>query len=349
MSSRQWSLTIAIGLVLGWALFACAPGPNLPAGPTAIPTLIPATDAPQGLNTTPTAAFAIMSYPAQSPRAEAGEGIYQAECASCHGVDGTGAIPEARNFRDLDYMRGETPASFYVAITEGRGGMPAYQERISSDERWDVVFFIWRLSTTGQILEQGEQVYDENCAVCHGESGGGDLLGSADFTDLRQMDQLAPRDLYLAVTQGRGSMPSWQARLSQDTRWAVIDYLRTFSYDPTLSGEPSAPTAAVTEQVVTAACEPDQSNPVDWDDAAAVTSGQVIYDARCAACHGQDGSGALPNTPDFTSAAWNEGLLASAGSLYCLVAEGTEAMPAFNQVLDENELWQVITFLASLG
>lgn len=349
MSSRQWSRFLAIIVALGWAATACSPGPNLPVGPTPIPTLVPATDIPQGLSTTPEPAFAIMSYPAQVPRAEAGKQIYQAQCANCHGVDGTGAIPAARNFRDLDYMRGETPASFYVAITEGRAEMPAYQERLSSDQRWDVVFYIWRLSTTHDILQQGSQIYDENCAVCHGESGGGDLLGSADFTDLRQMDQLAPRDLYLSVTQGRGSMPSWQARLSQDSRWAVIDYLRTFSYDPTLPGEPTAPTAPATEQVAAASCSPDRVNPLDWEDEAAVLAGAEIYAARCAACHAADGSGALPNAPDFTATSWIENLLENEGPIFCAVAEGKDSMPGFSQVLQESELWQVITFLRSLG
>ena len=65
----------------------------------------------------------------------------------------------------------------------------------------------------------------------------GEVLGAADLSDLRFVDDQAPCDFYLITTQGKGSMSAWQGRLSQDERWAVIDYVRTFSYDPTLPGE----------------------------------------------------------------------------------------------------------------
>lgn len=50
-------------------------------------------------------------------------------------------------------------------------------------------------------------------------------------------------------------MPAWQGRLSQDERWVVIDYLRTFTFDAGIPGEtqPEAiPTGAATET----ACDP---------------------------------------------------------------------------------------------
>src|SRR3989304_1731340 len=105
----------ALLLVLASFLAGCAGPRSLPSGPTPIPTLIPATEpsGPQG--TTPTASFAILSYPAQLPSAGLGRPLYAANCATCHGAGGTGVVPGARNFNDLDYMRGETPAFFYTA------------------------------------------------------------------------------------------------------------------------------------------------------------------------------------------------------------------------------------------
>jgi mono/diheme cytochrome c family protein len=162
------------------------------------------------------------------------------------------------------------------------------------------------------------------------------------------MGELAPRDLYLTVTQGRGSMPAWQSQLSQDQRWSTIDYVRTFSYDPAISGEinvvqdSGAGTGGST-------CSPDQNNPFAWDDAQTIQTGEALYGAQCAICHGADASGGLPNTPDFTSSEMGQELLEEAGTQFCIVAEGEGVMPAFAETLTEEEIWEILTFLASLS
>lgn len=351
MRGRHRSFSKALFAVLLIGLASCGPPARMPDGPTPIPTLAPATGIPSAIEPTAQPVFAVLSYPAQPPSAAVGQEIFAAQCAQCHGEDGTGSVPGSRNFRDLDYMRGEAPAAFYTAVTEGRGDMPSYGDLLSSDERWDVVFYIWRLSTSAEILGEGMSLYDSDCATCHGEDGSGELLGSADFTDLRQMDNLAPRDLYLTVTQGRGSMPAWQSLLSQDERWSVIDYLRTFTYESDLEGEVavSGPTPTSAEVVEASACDAAQANPLDWEDAGAVQEGQTLYLVQCAMCHGPDGSGGLPQTPDFTSAEVSEALLADPGPRFCSVTEGLGVMPAFGTSLTEQERWQLITYMGSLG
>lgn len=349
MRSRPWKTTLLISLLL-LGLASCAPPAPIPEGPTPIPTLIPATELPSAIEPTEQPAFAILSYPAQPPSAARGQEIYAENCAQCHGPDGTGEVPGSRNFQDLDYIRGETPADFYTAVTEGRGEMPSYRERLSSDERWDVVLFVWRIPTTNASLELGREIYGADCATCHGEDGSGELLGSADFTDLREMDNLAPRDLYLTVTQGRGSMPAWQSQLSQDERWAVIDYLRTFSYDPELEDEVAAPQPTQADETAEASiCPTDLSNPFAADDAPAIQAGQGIYQARCAACHGEDAGGGLPGTPDFTNAEVSDDLGTDPGRYYCSVSEGLGTMPGFGSALSEQEIWQVLLYLRSLA
>jgi mono/diheme cytochrome c family protein len=166
------------------------------------------------------------------------------------------------------------------------------------------------------------------------------------------MDGLAPRDLYLTVTQGRGSMPAWQSLLTQDERWAVIDYLRTFTYDaellqdtgvsqPTATAEATAPVEVV--------CSPDDPNPFAWDSEEAIQAGEGVYQAQCVACHGEDGSGNIPNAPDFTTAEVQEDLRDNPGRYRCAVAEGVGTMPGFGSRISEDEQWQVITYLNSLA
>jgi mono/diheme cytochrome c family protein len=124
---------VSLGLVLG--LSACSGPRSLPGGPTPIPTLMPATELPGGL-TPPTAPpFTILSYPARPPSAALGQPLYESHCARCHGPDGKGVVPGARDFTDLDFMRGESPASFYATITDGRGQMPPFHDTLTSDER----------------------------------------------------------------------------------------------------------------------------------------------------------------------------------------------------------------------
>jgi mono/diheme cytochrome c family protein len=330
-------------------LAACAAPHNLPAGPTPIPTLIPATEPASPLGATTAPVFTIQSYPARLPSAALGKLIYQNNCVDCHGVDGNGIVPGARNFGDLDYMRGESPAFFYTAVTEGRGDMPSFRDRLTSDERWDVIFYVWRFSTNAETLALGQQLYQTNCAACHGEDGIGTVLGASDFTDLRIVDSRAPRDFYLTVTQGKGSMPAWQGRLSQDERWAVIDYLRTFSYDPALPEEVASanPTASSGES----ACDPalqSQSNPFAWNNAEAIDAGQAIYNQSCGMCHGADGTGSLAGTPDLTTTETQSLLRADNGEMLCVVAEGRDAMPGWKETLSVEQMWQVLTYIANL-
>ena len=331
-------------------LAACRPSGGLPQGPTPIPTLIPVSVPGASRPATPTASFTTLSYPAQLPSAERGYEIYREHCAECHGPQGTGVVPGARDFSDTDFMRGETPATFYSVVTEGRGEMPAYTDVLSSDERWDAVFFIWRLSTSSEVIQQGSEIYSQQCSPCHGADGTGELLGSADFTNLREMDSLAPRDLYLTVTQGRGSMPAWQSLLGQDERWAVIDFIRTFTYDPTLPANLDLTTTdgSAGSGSTSSACSA-AVNPFDWGDSEAIQAGQDLFKDQCAACHGEDGSGGLPNTPDFTSAEMHAELESDSAELFCILSEGTGVMPGFQRTLSEEQRWQLLTFLHALA
>ncbi len=346
MRHRAFSILL---FLVGSALFvgACAPASLLPAGPTPIPTLIPATAPVGAVQATELPTFAILSYPARPPSAEEGRPLYQTHCASCHGEDGVGVVPGARNFNDFDYVRGETPSFFYTAITEGRGEMPGFKDALTSDERWDVVFYTWRFSTNSETIALGKQIYEANCAACHGVEGSGEVLGAADFTDLRVVADEAPRDFYLVVTQGEGSMPAWQGRLSQDERWAVIDYLATFSYDPNLPGEEAAAVSQPTPVSEEAVCDPYllETNPFAWDDPVAVAAGLEIYNQSCGMCHAEDGTGGLPGAPDFTTPEAGAEIQTNSGEQLCIIAEGRGNMPGWKEIMTAEQMWQVLTYI----
>lgn len=345
--------------ILVWAisfsvfLAACAPPQPLPSGPTPIPTLIPATIPPNNIEPTEIAVHVVESYPAGLPSASRGQDLYREHCASCHGVDGNGVVPNARNFSDVDYMRGETPAEFYTIITEGRGAdMPAFGEELTSDERWAIVYYIWRFSTTSDTLHQGQEIYQSNCVSCHGEDGRSMILGAANFSDQRFMASQPPSDLYVSVTQGQGSMPAWQARLSQDDRWAVIDYIRTFTYDSQIDGETELTTTDPTNnENERPECTPylEQDNPFEWDNFDVIAAGQTLYNDNCAGCHGEDGTGRLPGILDFTDPTTQADLQNNPGIYLCSIAEGYQSMPQFKEEFSEEEMWQLLTRIAAFG
>src|SRR3990170_2942747 len=213
------------------AIASCAPPSGLPDGPTPIPSLIPVTEVSSVLEPTAPSAYTILSYPARLPSAAQGQEIYASSCATCHGQDGSGAVSGARNFQDLDYMRGETANSFYAAVTEGRGQMPAFSDRLTSDERWDVVFYVWRFSTSTERLDQGRRVYEQVCAACHGPDGRGGLPNTPDFTSALVNAELKaePGRFFCVLSEGEGAMPAFGESLSEDAHWQVLTYLGSLS------------------------------------------------------------------------------------------------------------------------
>ncbi len=177
------------------------------------------------------------------------------------------------------------------------------------------------------------------------------ILGAANLSDPRFASHQSPSDFYVAVTQGIGSMPAWQARLSQDDRWAVIDYLRTFTYDPKLASELAF---LETEDSDADSEGPDCSaylnlaNPFDWADSDAIAAGEELY-VNCDSCHGEDGAGEIPGIIDFTNPTVQGTLLDQPGQFVCITSEGQGAMLGWKDTLNEEQIWQIITFMATLG
>ncbi|MCY4506379.1 MAG: cytochrome c, partial [Acidobacteria bacterium] len=82
----------------------------------------------------------------------------------------------------------------------------------------------------------------------------------------------------------------------------------------------------------------DAVNPVLGDDAA-IAAGDSIYRARCVVCH-RAGGGASPNL-------FRTGL--PTGRFLDAVSRGRDGtnMPAFGELLSQDEIWQVHAFLMS--
>jgi mono/diheme cytochrome c family protein len=90
--------------------------------------------------------------------------------------------------------------------------------------------------SSAEALAAGKESYREHCQSCHGERGDGkgdkaDELSVApgDFTDARVMRRFADGELYWQITHGRRPMPEFASKLSEEKRWQLVDYIRTFA------------------------------------------------------------------------------------------------------------------------
>ena len=82
-------------------------------------------------------------------------------------------------------------------------------------------------TSAGPVPQQdlGRTVYAENCAACHGRSGGGGMGPKlADGAVVERYPDVA--DHRAVVVNGRGAMPAWGDRLSDAEIDAVVRYER---------------------------------------------------------------------------------------------------------------------------
>ena len=81
---KRTIILLALGILILAALAACNTPQPLPVAPTPIPTLIPATMPEAGLGAAKPIAPGVV-FPSAPPSQAAGEAVYKANCASCHG------------------------------------------------------------------------------------------------------------------------------------------------------------------------------------------------------------------------------------------------------------------------
>lgn len=78
---------------------------------------------------------------------------------------------------------------------------------------------------------RGKLVYEKNCQGCHGKTGKGVGGATPNLGDSKRMATLTDQHLFDAVTNGRPGtgMPAWGSVLTEQDRWSVVSYLRTFA------------------------------------------------------------------------------------------------------------------------
>jgi mono/diheme cytochrome c family protein/plastocyanin len=145
----------------------------------------------------------------------------------------------------LEYYRAHSPVALWHALrTE------VVTKGLTDQQVWDLVALVWQSNAAPEVLKAGWKGYAQNCAACHGETGGGNgilaptpaatdtAMGSGskkpfDFTDTRQMLGASPALLQGKIIRGGmgTGMPSWGPLFTEAQTWAFVDYLWMFQFE----------------------------------------------------------------------------------------------------------------------
>jgi mono/diheme cytochrome c family protein len=114
---------------------------------------------------------------------------------------------------------------------------------LQKDKPWIVPEEVKRLKNpfapSESTLKVARGIYVEECAQCHGERGKGDGPEAAmhdpppsDITDVKHMNTVTDGEIFYQISEGRKPMPSFKKRLTEDQRWELVLFVRSFSTPP---------------------------------------------------------------------------------------------------------------------
>jgi mono/diheme cytochrome c family protein len=180
--------------------------------------------------------------PVQPPITGSGKTLFQQNCAPCHGEQGNSDGPSASRLpkpppklSDPATSWGRSPAEYFHIIKYGRiqNFMPPWGQRLDDEQIWQMAYYAWSLHTDQTQVQQGADLYTQNCASCHGPTGAGDgpnaKPGLSDLRDAAKIGILTQADLSQAWQTAHADQgASW----NEEQHRQVLDYLRTFSYVP---------------------------------------------------------------------------------------------------------------------
>lgn len=216
-------------------------------------------------------------------------------------------------------------------------------------------------------VTEGQRIYEERCAACHGLAGDGAgpaaehlFVKPRDFTrDEYKIkstigDEFPSReDLIRVITEGMpgSSMPGWAGVLTSAQTGAVADYIQQ-NFGRFFAQEGYGATRITV---------PRRVNPSDESSA----RGRALYDSdiECVKCHGAAGRGDGPSAFELTDNAghliypadltqpWTFRGGMTPEEIYLRLRTGLTGspMPSFADALSEEETWDLVNYILSLS
>ena len=168
-----------------------------------------------------------------------------------------------------------------------------------------------------QAMSTAHNLFQQNCAQCHGSDGG----GAVGFPNLANADWQWGGDadtVVATIAGGRvAAMPPWAAVIGEPGVEEVVAYVQT------LSGQQA--------------------------DATKAAAGQTHFQTLCSACHGMDGKGnPLLGSPNLTDEVWLYG--GDAATIKQTVMNGRNGqMPAWGDKLGEQRVKLLTAYVTKLA
>lgn len=95
------------------------------------------------------------------------------------------------------------------------------------------------VAATPQNLDSSKAIWLDKCAKCHGDKGAGDGPEAymydpepSDLSSAHMMGEMTDGEIYYKMTEGRKPMPGFKTQLSDEQRWAMVNFLRTLVVKP---------------------------------------------------------------------------------------------------------------------
>lgn len=117
------------------------------------------------------------------------------------------------------------------------------------------------VAADAESLARGADAYQLYCVACHGESGLGDGIAAATLDPVpaplaRTSLMMGDDYLFWRISEGGAhfttAMPAWQGSIAEETRWDLINYMRTLGDGQVGGGmDPAAEAARQAEMVNT--------------------------------------------------------------------------------------------------
>jgi mono/diheme cytochrome c family protein len=128
-----------------------------------------------------------------------------------------------------------------------RAGPQGRRQRVREDQPAALDRKLNVLGREVSVIDRGRERFEIHCAICHGYTGQGGndaetghgLVGrrwpvndpELPLPDRRRRRQprrqlMADGEYFEVITNGKGTMPAYGARISPEDRWAIVHYLR---------------------------------------------------------------------------------------------------------------------------
>ena len=169
-----------------------------------------------------------------------GKAVFGDNCAGCHGTGASGAKGYP-NLNDDDWLWGGSLNEIHETISVGIRGvhedtrlsdMPAFltDEMLEKDQIKDVAAYVASLSDKSIAAPEGTyEVFQENCASCHGEDAKGNKeFGAPNLADGIWLYGADQETLISTISYSRkGVMPTWEGRLDPATIKSLAVFVHT--------------------------------------------------------------------------------------------------------------------------